>query len=274
MRKGTGALSWEVSGGDREARNLVLWLCFSVAAVLVVCCFAALALLSGPGAPRYSTAVVPPLGSAPPLSAPVPPPTSGETASAPEPEASAPGIVEEPSVEAPLKPVPPRAKRDVARLETTPPPPRLVVPLPPERPTAAIGDAFARAAAHGPLTAVYDISAHMVTLPDGTRLEAHSGLGLLLDDPRSVTEVDKGATPPHLYELTPREEIFHGVQALRLNPIGDGDMFGRNGLLAHSYMLGPRGDSNGCVSFKDYDAFLKAFQNGQVKRLAVVARLN
>ena len=88
-----------------------------------------------------------------------------------------------------------------------------------------------------------------------------------------MTEADRGATPPHLYDLTPRKEIFHGVQALRLNPIGEGDMFGRNGLLAHSYMLGPRGDSNGCVSFKDYDAFLKAYQSGQVKRLAVVARL-
>jgi hypothetical protein len=38
-------------------------------------------------------------------------------------------------------------------------------------------------------------------------------------------------------------------------------------------MLGPNGDSNGCVSFKDYDAFLRAFQDGAVKRLAVVARL-
>jgi hypothetical protein len=38
-------------------------------------------------------------------------------------------------------------------------------------------------------------------------------------------------------------------------------------------MLGPNGDSNGCVSFKDYDAFLRAFREGQVKRLAVVAKL-
>ena len=50
-------------------------------------------------------------------------------------------------------------------------------------------------------------------------------------------------------------------------------MFGRVGLLAHTYMLGPRGDSNGCVSFKNYDAVLQAYQNGQVKRLAVVVRL-
>jgi hypothetical protein len=123
-------------------------------------------------------------------------------------------------------------------------------------------------------TAVYDISARTVYLPDGTRLEAHSGLGDRLDDPRYVSERDRGATPPDLYELGPREEPFHGVAALRLNPIGDGDVFGRAGLLAHSYMLGPNGDSYGCVSFKDYDAFLRAYRQGQVKRLAVVAKLD
>ena len=31
--------------------------------------------------------------------------------------------------------------------------------------------------------------------------------------------------------------------------------------------------SNGCVSFKDYDAFLRAYQNGEIKKLAAVARL-
>jgi hypothetical protein len=123
-------------------------------------------------------------------------------------------------------------------------------------------------------TAVYDISARTVYLPDGTRLEAHSGLGDRLDDPRYVSERARGATPPHLYELALREDLFHGVQALRLTPVGDGDLFGRAGLLAHPYMLGPNGDSNGCVSVKDYDAFLRAYQQGQVKRLAVVARLD
>ena len=38
-------------------------------------------------------------------------------------------------------------------------------------------------------------------------------------------------------------------------------------------MLGPHGDSNGCVSIKDYDAFLQAYLNGEIKRLVVVARL-
>jgi len=34
-------------------------------------------------------------------------------------------------------------------------------------------------------------------------------------------------------------------------------------------MLGPRGDSNGCVSFRDYDAFLNAFLRGEITRLVV-----
>ena len=122
-------------------------------------------------------------------------------------------------------------------------------------------------------TAIYDISARVVYLPDGTRLEAHSGLGEALDNVRYVSERAIGPTPPHLYELTMRESLFHGVQALRLNPVGEGGLYGRAGLLAHPYMLGPNGDSNGCVSVKDYDAFLRAYQNGQIRKLAVVSRL-
>jgi hypothetical protein len=120
-------------------------------------------------------------------------------------------------------------------------------------------------------TAVYDISSHTVTLPDGTRLEAHSGIGTNKDNPSSVTQHMRGATPPNIYDLTQREALFHGVRALRLTPIG-GTTFGRTGLLAHTFMLGPNGDSNGCVVFRDYKAFLRAFDNGQIRRLAVVAR--
>ena len=122
-------------------------------------------------------------------------------------------------------------------------------------------------------TAVYDISARVVYLPDGTKLEAHSGLGEALDNPRYVAERAVGPTPPHVYDLTLREGSFHGVQAIRLNPVGEGGIYGRAGLLAHPFMLGPNGDSNGCVSFRDYDAFLRAYQNGQVKKLAVVAKI-
>src|SRR3954468_9534268 len=42
-------------------------------------------------------------------------------------------------------------------------------------------------------TAIYDISARTVYMPDGTKLEAHSGLGDLLDDPRHVQVKKRGA---------------------------------------------------------------------------------
>ncbi|ACK51247.1 conserved hypothetical protein [Methylocella silvestris BL2] len=159
--------------------------------------------------------------------------------------------------------------------------------MPPQQPTRALAYAAPEEPAPGPAkkiiatatlrsdryTAIYDISARTVYMPDGTRLEAHSGLGELMDDPRHVDKPMRGATPPNVYELSMREELFHGVQALRLTPIG-GEVYGRNGFLAHTYMLGAAGASNGCVSFKNYGSFLQAYQNGSIKRLLVVARLN
>jgi hypothetical protein len=121
----------------------------------------------------------------------------------------------------------------------------------------------------GERTATYDISTRTVTLPNGERLEAHSGLGDLMDDPRSKHIKNRGVTPPNVYTLRLREQLFHGVKAIRLTPINENRMFGRDGILAHSFMLGPRGDSNGCVSFRDYDAFLNAFLRGQITRLVV-----
>jgi type VI secretion system (T6SS) effector TldE1-like protein len=120
-------------------------------------------------------------------------------------------------------------------------------------------------------TAVYDISAHTVYLPDGRQLEAHSGLGKFRDDALSIPEKNRGVTPPNAYQITLREQPFHGVQALRLTPVSNEPMYGRDGILAHTYMLGPTGQSNGCVVFKDYPAFLQAFSSGQVDRLIVVS---
>ncbi len=125
-------------------------------------------------------------------------------------------------------------------------------------------------AAAGNGVAIYDISAHAVYLPSGEALEAHSGLGDLLDNPSYVHVRNRGATPPHLYNLTLREQSFHGVQALRLTPADGASVYGRAGLLAHSFMLGPRGDSNGCVSFRNYPQFLQAYMRGDVKQLVVV----
>jgi hypothetical protein len=124
----------------------------------------------------------------------------------------------------------------------------------------------------GSHTAIYDIVARTVYLPNGHTLEAHSGLGNHLDDPRYIKTKGQGPTPPNVYNLTLRERLFHGVRAIRLVPVDDGKMFGRDGILAHSYMLGPSGQSNGCVSFRNYPAFLNAFLKGEVDRLVVVER--
>jgi hypothetical protein len=126
----------------------------------------------------------------------------------------------------------------------------------------------------GTRTAVYVIADHSVYLPSGERLEAHSGLGHRVDDPRFITVKNRGPTPPGVYDLVMRERRFHGVRALRLVPVDESRMFGRDGMLAHSYMLrGAKAQSNGCVVFRDYPAFLAAFQRGEVDRLVVVERL-
>jgi hypothetical protein len=119
-------------------------------------------------------------------------------------------------------------------------------------------------------TAVYDISAGRVYLPSGEALEAHSGLGPYFDNPNFVHIRMRGATPPATYQLTLRESLFHGVQALRLTPVDSG-VYGRAGLLAHTFMLGPKGESNGCVSFRNYRAFLDAYMRGEIRQLKVVA---
>jgi hypothetical protein len=126
----------------------------------------------------------------------------------------------------------------------------------------------------GRRTAVYVIAESAVYLPSGTRLEAHSGLGHRVDDPRYITAKNRGPTPPNIYDLVMRERRFHGVRAIRLVPVDETRMFGRDGMLAHSYMLrGGKAQSNGCVVFRDYPAFLNAFLRGEVDRLVVVQRL-
>jgi len=122
-------------------------------------------------------------------------------------------------------------------------------------------------------TAVYDIEGHVVYLPNGEKLEAHSGLGKGLDNPLHVTERGRGPTPPNIYRLALRTPLFHGIQAIRLNPVNADKMYGRAGMLVHPYMLGANGQSNGCISLQDYRRFLQAFLRGDVDRVIVVTRL-
>jgi hypothetical protein len=191
----------------------------------------------------------------------------------------------------PMAPVP-LARSVPAHLElarrTSPQPPSIAAAQKPSQlaalspPPAAIEQRAAPERAHSrepalsdstSRTAVYDITTSTVYMPNGQTLEAHSGLQDKMDDPRHIKVRMRGPTPPNVYVLTERESLFHGVRAIRLNPVDRGKMYGRDGMLAHTYMLGPNGQSNGCVSFKNYDKFLQAFLDGKVDKLVVVASL-
>ena len=124
--------------------------------------------------------------------------------------------------------------------------------------------------AANPNTALYDIAKRVVYLPDGDKLEAHSGYGQWLDDTESIRRKDVGVTPPNVYAVSFREKPFHGVRALRMKPVGSGNMYGRDGILAHSYLLGDGGASNGCISVRDYDRFLKAYEDGKFNQIIVL----
>ncbi|MCS0502724.1 DUF2778 domain-containing protein [Ancylobacter mangrovi] len=223
--------------------------------------------------------------------APVPPPASApvvETVSAvPLPMAKPmfagrvmPG--DEPEDTLTLAPNPPKRKQPAEVAMLPPPMPEdevpddLATPVPqaakPDVAKPEVEDAT-RLPRAGDTYAIYDISAGKVYLPDGRKLEAHSGYGDKFDDPRHVAVKMRGPTPPNRYKLTMREKLFHGVEAVRMTPVGDGKMYGRNGFLVHTYMLGPRGDSNGCVSVADYDTFLSAFKKGEIDEMIVVDAL-
>ncbi|MDF2997668.1 MAG: hypothetical protein K0R27_3305 [Xanthobacteraceae bacterium] len=151
-------------------------------------------------------------------------------------------------------------------------------PSPPQQPGPSPSDepelnAELTLPGRGDRYAVYDIRAKTVYMPGGAKLEAHSGLGEMFDDPRHIKVKMRGPTPPNVYDLKMREALFHGVEALRMTPVDDAKMYGRDGILAHSYLLGPRGDSNGCVSFKEYDKFLAAYKRGEVTRIVVVEEM-
>ena len=128
--------------------------------------------------------------------------------------------------------------------------------------------------AANPNTALYDIAKRAVYLPDGVKLEAHSGYGQYMDDLESMHRKDVGVTPPNVYAVSFREKPFHGVRALRMKPVGSGNMYGRDGILAHSFLLGEEGASNGCISVRDYDKFLQAYEDGKFNQIIVLRNAN
>lgn len=126
-------------------------------------------------------------------------------------------------------------------------------------------------------TAVYDITAGKVYMPDGTVLEAHSGLAKdgMMDKPQFVNQKAKGPTPPGVYTLSMREKPYYGVEAIRMTPVAGTQMYGRDGILAHSPLrVSSGGGSAGCIAFNDYAKFLAAFKAGQVTQVAVVPSMS
>lgn len=171
-----------------------------------------------------------------------------------------------------LAPRPPRKPDMEAQIAALPPPMEEDDAAEPEAPPAATEapkDEL-RYPTSEDRFAIYDIRAKKLYLPNGKKIEAHSGYGDKFDDPRYVHVKMLGPTPPNRYKLRMREALFHGTEAVRMTPVGNGKMYGRNGLLLHPYLLGPRGDSNGCISLADYDAFLAAFKKGHVEEVIVV----
>ncbi|MCJ8518390.1 hypothetical protein ABID21_001297 [Pseudorhizobium tarimense] len=123
--------------------------------------------------------------------------------------------------------------------------------------------------------AIYDITNGVVHMPNGTKLEAHSGIGKMRDNPKYTHVKMKGPTPPGTYKLSMREKPFHGVAAIRLTSVDGTHPQGRTGLLAHTYLLRSRpGDSHGCVAFKNYDKFLAAFRRGEITHMVIVPEYN
>lgn len=121
--------------------------------------------------------------------------------------------------------------------------------------------------------AIYDVTNATVHMPDGTKLRAHSGIGIMRDNPRYEHVTMKGPTPAGIYRLSMRESRFYGVEAIRMTSIDGRHPKNRTGLLTHTNLLRGQIGSHGCVAFQNYQPFLNAFKRGQVKMLVVVPEL-
>lgn len=175
-------------------------------------------------------------------------------------------------VEAPVAIKPARvAKPSVAVAEDENDAPKALAFARPDNPAKSIGRSIPWPD-NGTKIAVYDITNGVVHMPNGEKLEAHSGIGDMRDNPKFTHVKMRGPTPPGTYKLAMREKLFHGVAAIRLNPIDGVAPKGRTGLLAHSYLLARKGDSHGCVAFANYDRFLKAFRRGDITHMVIVDR--
>lgn len=125
----------------------------------------------------------------------------------------------------------------------------------------------------GTKVAIYDVSNATVYMPDGTKLSAHSGIGKMRDNPGYEHVKMTGPTPTGIYRLRMREQLFHGVEAIRMLSVDGRDPKNRTGLLTHTNLLRGQKGSHGCVAFQNYEPFLKAFKRGQITMMVVVPEI-
>lgn len=122
-------------------------------------------------------------------------------------------------------------------------------------------------------TAVYDISAHTVYLPDGTRPEAHPARPKLDDRACCVRRDDWKVTPPHIYESRRRaKRCSMACSRLVAHAIGGEDkIFGCRPPRITTYMLGSNGDPMAVCRSRITAAVFNAYRNHGIRRLAVPA---
>ena len=119
-----------------------------------------------------------------------------------------------------------------------------------------------------------NLGAHRLSVPTANSSRRIRGCGDQMDDPRHVNGQDARGVRRRTSRSDHAGIAFSRRRGDPAQPASTKtEMFGRDGILAHTYMLGPNGQSNGCVSFKNYAAFLRAFQTGDIDRLVVVAEL-
>jgi len=114
----------------------------------------------------------------------------------------------------------------------------------------------------------YDISARTVICLTA-QLEAHS-VWSKLDDPKFVHVKTVGRDPPP--RLTGAGELFHGCRRCGSHPRATKPIFGRSGYRAY-LLLAPMADPMAAFRSRT-QRILNAYRKRQVKRLAVVSRLD
>jgi len=82
----------------------------------------------------------------------------------------------------------------------------------------------------------------------------------------------QGATPPNVYALSPREQLFTRA-GIAPDASRRGTVYGARGCSRIPTCWAPTATPTD-ASLQELSAFLQAYQNGEIKRLAVVARMD